>query len=169
MTTLHVRMEIATFIWVDIWFTWSYLYPLGSGGLFVQGICRPMFGSLTPARGQVVLFNLIQFASFTNLLSCRLFPDDLYFIRRSSRKSVRTSNMQIHQGLISKYGMTSKKKEFLKIWKEMYDAKLLTRTMIMALRMKNTTRLFDREMLLQSDHIYQLFDYPHSPPHHSPR
>jgi len=40
-------------------FLWNDPVPLEptaqarSGGLFVQGICRPMFGSLTPARGQV--------------------------------------------------------------------------------------------------------------------
>ena len=36
-------------------------------------------------------------------------------------------------------------------------------------RMKNTTILFDGVLLLQSDHIYQLFDCPHSLHHHCPR
>ena len=53
---LH-EYHIATFIQDNVWFTWSFTFTLfGSGGLFVQGICRPMFGSLTPARGQVALF-----------------------------------------------------------------------------------------------------------------
>ena len=32
-----------------------------SGGLFVQGLCRPMFASLTTARGQVIHDHLISF------------------------------------------------------------------------------------------------------------
>ena len=79
----------------------------------------------------ITSFILIPFSSFTQLLFYITFSAVLYFIRRSSRKSVKTSNMQIHQGLISKYGMALNKKEFWMIWKEMRYAKFLTLTMIM--------------------------------------
>ena len=50
---------------------------LGSGGLFVQGLCRPMFATLTPARGQVVFspftLNVICLLSYTSSLHLKVF------------------------------------------------------------------------------------------------
>ena len=111
-------------------------FPPGSGGLFVQGMCRPMFGSITPARGQVNIFigtkhwstsllgqNIGKVLKIFGLqiLDIVIFPWNrhnhslchestispavLCFIQRFSRKSAKTSNMPIHQGLISKYGI----------------------------------------------------------------